>query len=135
MQKIFLILGSILAGLGVALGAFGAHGLKKVVSPENVAVYQTGVQYQMYHALALIRVGILSDRIYNGFISYAGVLFVAGIILFSGSLYLLTFLKIQESSATRFVGPLTPLGGLFFIAGWVCLLIAAVRTSNSIGKG
>src|ERR671938_505476 len=89
MQKIFLIIGTLLAGLSVALGAFGAHGLKKVVSPENVAIYQTGVQYQMYHALALILVGILSEKFFSAFVSYAGVLFVTGIILFSGSLYLI----------------------------------------------
>jgi uncharacterized membrane protein YgdD (TMEM256/DUF423 family) len=92
MQKIYLVIGILLSGLAVALGAFGAHGLKKIVSAENVATYQTGVQYQMYHALALILVALLSDRIYNGFVSYAGGFFITGIIFFSGSLYLIVSL-------------------------------------------
>lgn len=127
MQKIFLIIGTVLAGLAVALGAFGAHGLKKVVSPENVAIYQTGVQYQMYHALALVLVGILSERILNSYLSYAGVLFVAGIILFSGSLYLIVSLYAMNKTVPTAVGILTPIGGLFFILGWICLLVSLLK--------
>jgi uncharacterized membrane protein YgdD (TMEM256/DUF423 family) len=127
MQKIYLIIGIILSGLAVALGAFGAHGLKKVVSAENVAVYQTGVQYQMYHAMALILVGILSERIYNGYVTYAGVLFVAGIVLFSGSLYLIVSLYSMNKIIPTAVGILTPVGGLFFILGWVCLLVGILK--------
>ena len=127
MQKIFLVIGTLLAGLSVALGAFGAHGLKKVVSPENVAIYQTGVQYQMYHALALIIVGILSERLFSSFFSYAGVLFVAGIVLFSGSLYLIVSLYAMNKNVPTVVGILTPVGGLFFILGWLCLLIGILK--------
>lgn len=127
MQKIFLIIGTVLAGLAVALGAFGAHGLKKVVSPENVAIYQTGVQYQMYHAMALVLVGILSERILNSYLSYAGVLFVAGIILFSGSLYLIVSLYAMNKTVPTAVGILTPIGGLFFILGWICLLVSLLK--------
>ena len=127
MQKIYLIIGTLLAGLAVALGAFGAHGLKKIVSPENVATYQTGVQYQMYHALALILLGILSERIYNGFVSYAGVLFVAGVILFSGSLYLIVSMNAMNKTIPTAVGILTPVGGLFFILGWLCLLVGLLK--------
>ncbi|WP_121357087.1 DUF423 domain-containing protein [Flavisolibacter nicotianae] len=127
MQKIFLIIGAVLAGLAVALGAFGAHGLKKVVSPENVAIYQTGVQYQMYHALALMLVGILSERIINNYLSYAGVLFVAGVIFFSGSLYLIVSLYAMNKSVPTAVGILTPIGGLFFILGWICLLVSLLK--------
>ena len=127
MQKIYLVIGVLLSGLAVALGAFGAHGLKKVVSAENVAVYQTGVHYQMYHALALIMVGILSDRIYNSFVSYSGVLFVAGIILFSGSLYLIVSLHAMIKTVPTAVGVLTPIGGLFFILGWASLLIGILK--------
>lgn len=127
MQKIFLIIGTVLAGLAVALGAFGAHGLKKVVSPENVAIYQTGVQYQMYHALALVLVGILTERILNSYLSYAGVLFVAGIILFSGSLYLIVSLYAMNKTVPTAVGILTPIGGLFFILGWICLLVSLLK--------
>jgi len=127
MQKIYLVIGSLLAGLAVALGAFGAHGLKKIVSSENVATYQTGVQYQMYHALALILVGILSERIYNGFISSAGVLFVAGIIFFSGSLYLIVSMNAMSKTVPTAIGILTPVGGLFFILGWVCLIVGLLK--------
>jgi uncharacterized membrane protein YgdD (TMEM256/DUF423 family) len=127
MQKIFLIIGSLLAGLAVALGAFGAHGLKKVVSAENVAVYQTGVQYQMYHAIGLILVGILSERILNNYLSYAGVLFVAGVVFFSGSLYLIVSLHALNKSIPTAIGILTPIGGLFFILGWVCFLVSILK--------
>ena len=82
MQRLFLVLGSLLAGLAVALGAFGAHGLKKIVDAETLGIYQTGVQYQMYHALALILTGILADKIMSGLINYARLLFIGGIIFF-----------------------------------------------------
>ncbi|HYO22021.1 MAG TPA: DUF423 domain-containing protein [Flavisolibacter sp.] len=127
MQKIYLVIGIILAGLAVGLGAFGAHGLKKVASLEDVATYQTGVQYQMYHALALIFVGVLSDRIYNGYVTYAGVLFTAGIVLFSGSLYLIVSLHAMNKAIPKAIGILTPIGGLFFIAAWICMLIGVIR--------
>src|SRR5688500_1512575 len=97
MQKIFLILGTVLAGLAVALGAFGAHGLKKLVGPETVSSYQTGVQYQMYHAFALIIVAILIERwVNNQLLHYAGWLFAGGILLFSGSLYFLASMKAMD---------------------------------------
>ena len=127
MQKIYLIIGILLAGLAVGLGAFGAHGLKKVVSAEDVATYQTGVQYQMYHALALIFVGVLSDRIYNGYTSYAGVLFTAGVVLFSGSLYLIVSLHAMNKAIPKAIGILTPIGGLLFILAWVSLLIGVIK--------
>lgn len=127
MQKIYLVIGVLLAGLAVALGAFGAHGLKKVVSAEDVATYQTGVQYQMYHALALIIAGILTERIYNGFVSNAGLLFIAGIILFSGSLYLIVSLHAMNKAVPTAIGILTPIGGLLFILGWVCLLVGVLK--------
>src|SRR5690349_15772704 len=127
MQKIYLIIGTVLAGLAVVLGAFGAHGLRKVVTAENVATYQTGVTYQMYHALALILVGILSERLASQYLSYAGVLFVAGIVLFSGSLYLIVSLYAMNKSVPTAVGILTPIGGLFFILGWISLLISLLK--------
>jgi len=127
MQKIYLVIGIILAGLAVGLGAFGAHGLKKVASLEDVATYQTGVQYQMYHALALIFVGVLSDRIYNGYVTYAGVLFTAGVIFFSGSLYLIVSLHAMNKAIPKAVGILTPIGGMMFIAAWICMLIGVIK--------
>jgi len=127
MQKIFLILGTILAGLGVALGAFGAHGLKKIVPPETVSSYQTGVQYQMYHAFALLLVGILSERLSRSLINWSGVFFVLGIILFSGSLYLLASLKAMNKVGVSGIGIITPIGGLMFLAGWIFLLTAIIK--------
>ena len=127
MQRLFLVLGSLLAGLAVALGAFGAHGLKKIVDAETVGIYQTGVQYQMYHALALILTGILADKIVSGVINYAGLLFIGGIVFFSGSLYLIASLRAMNKVVSPAIGILTPLGGLLFILGWVLLLVALVR--------
>src|SRR5215213_8676213 len=112
MQKIFLVLGTILGGLAVVLGAFGAHGLKKMVEPETIATYQTGVQYQMYHALALILVGILSERIINSFISYSGLFFLGGVVLFSGSLYLIVSLHAMNKPVPTPINIITPVGGL-----------------------
>ena len=126
-MKLFLILGTILSALAVALGAFGAHGLKKLVDAETVATYQTGVQYQMYHALALLAVGILSFRFQNALISYAGFSFVGGIVLFSGSLYLISSFKAMNKTVPGFVYPITPLGGLLFILGWILLLFALLK--------
>ena len=127
MHKLFLGLGTFLAGLGVVLGAFGAHGLKKLVGPDTVATYQTGVQYQMYHAFALLLVGILYERLQSNLLNYAGALFIAGIVLFSGSLYLLVSLKAMNKVTLPWLGPITPVGGLFFIAGWILLLISVLK--------
>ena len=127
MRKSFLVSGIILAGLAVALGAFGAHGLKKVVDEQSVEVFKTGVQYQFYHALALILTGILSIHFSTKEINWAGTLFIWGIILFSGSLYAITAFKAMGSAVPKFIGPITPLGGVLFIAGWVSLLIAVIK--------
>jgi uncharacterized membrane protein YgdD (TMEM256/DUF423 family) len=127
MQKIHLILGSILASLGVILGAFGAHGLKQIVPPETVASYQTGVQYQMYHAFALFIVGILSERLSSNLVNWAGGFFVLGIVLFSGSLYLLASLKAMNKIGVSGIGIITPIGGLMFIIGWILLMVAIIK--------
>ena len=128
MHKNFLIAAAICGGLAVALGAFGAHGLESITTDEKILHgFQTGVQYQMIHALVLLAVAMLFEKFPGKWIRWAGMFFISGIILFSGSLYLLTFLKIQESSAVKLVGPVTPLGGICFIAGWLFLLIAAVK--------
>ena len=127
MQKIHLALGAILGGLGVVLGAFGAHGLKQIVPPETVATYQTGVQYQMYHAFALLVVGVLSERLSTNLTNWAGLFFVLGIVLFSGSLYLLASLKAMNKVGVTGIGIITPIGGLMFIIGWILLLVAIIR--------
>jgi len=123
MSKRYLRFGIILAALAVALGAFGAHGLKKLVPPETVTTFQTGVTYQMYHALALLLVGILTEKFNGPAIRWAGNLFLLGTILFSGSLYLLTALKATDSVGLGGLGIITPFGGLAFIAGWIFLLV------------
>jgi uncharacterized membrane protein YgdD (TMEM256/DUF423 family) len=128
MQKVFLLLGTFYAGLGVVLGAFGAHGLKQLVGPETVGTFQTGVQYQMYHAFALLFVGLLYERLPASMLNWACGLFVGGIVLFSGSLYLLAGLKAANKVGLTGIGLLTPIGGLLFIAGWLLVLIALFKS-------
>lgn len=127
MHKLFLVAGAALAGLGVILGAFGAHGLKQMVGPETVGTFQTGVQYQMYHAFALILVAILFERMPSAALQWAGIAFLVGVLLFSGSLYLLASLKAMNKVGISGIGIITPFGGLFFIAGWLLLLLAILR--------
>lgn len=127
MHKTFLILGTLLAGLGVVLGAFGAHGLKKFVGPETVGTFQTGVQYQMYHAFALLLVGILYERLPQAQLNWAGWLFAGGVLLFSGSLYALAALKAAGKVGLSGVGIITPIGGLLFVAGWSFLLLGLLK--------
>lgn len=124
MQKTYLIAGAICGLLGVVLGAFGAHVIRESVSPDTLAVYETGVRYQFYHAFALLAVGILSAWFPGKTLWAAGLLFLAGIILFSGSLYLITFMQSQGKEVSRGIGILTPVGGLLLIAGWILLLAA-----------
>lgn len=127
MHKFFLASGAAFAGLGVVLGAFGAHSLKQMVGPETVSTFQTGVQYQMYHAFALVIVAILFERMPTTGLQWAGICFMVGILLFSGSLYLLASLKAMNKVGISGVGIITPFGGLFFIAGWLLLIIAILR--------
>ncbi len=127
MHKIFVVTGAVFGAVAVALGAFGAHGLKQIVPAETVQTFQTGVQYQMYHALALLIAGLLYEKCSQRFIKFAGTFFIIGIILFSGSLYLLTTFKATETVGLEKFGLITPFGGVFFIAGWLCLFISAVK--------
>lgn len=127
MHRRFVATGALLGAVAVALGAFGAHGLKKIVAAETVQTFQTGVQYQMCHALALLLTGLLYEKCSQKFASLAGNLFIAGITLFSGSLYILTIGKAAEITALDKAGIITPLGGVCFIAGWLFLFFAAVK--------
>ena len=127
MQKLFLSIGAAAAGIAVILGAFGAHALKEKIAADQLQVYETGVRYQVYHALALIALGIIFEKFNNSMLSYSGYAFIAGIIFFSGSLYLLstrTFLGIES---WKFLGPITPLGGLCFIVGWVLMMLGVLK--------
>ncbi len=127
MQKFFLIIGIILSGLSVVLGAFGAHALKKVAPPDAIATYQTGVQYQIFHAIAILIVGVLAEKYANSFVHYAGILFLLGIVLFSGSLYVIVASVAHQFSLPTIINLLTPIGGLFFILGWVLLLAGVIK--------
>jgi uncharacterized membrane protein YgdD (TMEM256/DUF423 family) len=123
-MKLFLVLGSLNALIGVALGAFGAHGLKTRVAPEMLSVWQTGVQYHLIHALALLLIGILCQMMPDAsLVRYAGWSLQLGILLFSGSLYVLVL------SGVKSLGMITPLGGVAFLVGWLLLALAAWRHS------
>jgi len=127
MHKGFLVWAAALGALAVVLGAFGAHKLKELVPPETVSTFQTGVTYQFYHVFALLAVGILYAQIPAPQLIWAGRCFIIGILLFSGSLYLLTALKMTNNVGLRGVGIITPIGGLVFIAGWISLLLAVLK--------
>lgn len=114
-------LGALFAAIGVGLGAFGAHALKLRLSPEDLAIFEVAVRYQMYHALALIGVGAVAMRIDSSLVKAAGWAFVIGILIFSGSLYALL------GTGARMLGAVTPIGGVAFIAGWLMLSIAAFK--------
>ena len=121
MDRVFFLIGAVSAFVGVAAGAFGAHGLKERLSAEMLAVFETGVRYQMYHAFALFAAGWAASRWPGGLTTASGWLFVAGTVIFSGSLYLLTL------TGQRWLGAITPVGGLAFLAGWALLGAAALR--------
>jgi uncharacterized membrane protein YgdD (TMEM256/DUF423 family) len=127
MSKTFLVIAALLGALSVTLGAFAAHGLKKVVPPETVATFETGVRYQFYHTFALLFIGLLLERMQSQLLTWAGYAFIIGIILFSGSLYLLTALKATSTVGLKGIGIITPFGGLFFIAGWLLMLTAIIK--------
>lgn len=121
--KLFLTLGGVNAALVVALGAFGAHGLKARLTPELLAVYQTGVHYHLFHALGLLAVGFAAAPLAeSALLRWSGGLMLAGIVLFSGSLYLLSL------SGLRWLGAITPLGGASFIAAWTLFVVAVLRS-------
>lgn len=121
MLRSFLMLAAVFGFSGVGLGAFAAHGLKGRLTPEYLAIFQTGVQYQLVHALALLGVAVLANVLPGRLIGWAGALFCLGIVLFSGSLYALTLTGVAR------LGIITPFGGLAFLAGWACLGLAAWR--------
>lgn len=118
MSKAILLGGSVFLVLAVITGAFGAHALKGKLADDMMQVYKTGVEYHFYHALGLLLVGILSLQVPSALISWSGILLILGIVLFSGSLYLMAL------TGMKWVGAVTPMGGLCFIAGWVFLFFA-----------
>jgi uncharacterized membrane protein YgdD (TMEM256/DUF423 family) len=122
MHRPFLITAALLGALSVALGAFGAHGLKQVLDERSLAIFETAVRYQFYHVFALALTAIVYREYPGKGIRYAGMLFIAGIILFSGSLYLLAAFP-----QFPWLGAITPLGGICFISGWIALGVACMK--------
>ena len=128
MDKRTLALASVVLLLAVALGAFGAHGLKAVVSPEALGQWKTGVEYQFYHGLGLLFLAAFGSALPDGTLRLVRGLFIGGILLFCGSLYLLsTRVPFGTMGLTPVLGPVTPLGGLLFMGGWSLLLFRALR--------
>ncbi|WP_293373458.1 DUF423 domain-containing protein [Nevskia sp.] len=121
-SKWMVLLGALYGFIGVAFGAFGAHALRSRLTPELLAVWRTGVEYQFWHALALIAVGLLATTRPGPLANAAGWCFAIGVLLFSGSLYALTL------SGVRVLGAVTPVGGLLFLIGWALLAVHAART-------
>lgn len=121
MARLWLILGAACGFLAVALGAFGAHALKERLTPDLLAVWRTGVEYHFYHALALVLLGLFARQSSSAALNAGGICFALGILLFSGSLYALAL------TGVRALGAVTPLGGVLFLAGWACLLYAALK--------
>jgi len=121
MLRGFLMLAAFFGFTGVALGAFAAHGLKNRLTPEYLAIFHTGVTYHLVHALALLGVALLATQIPGRLVTWAGASFAVGILLFSGSLYVLTLTGVSK------LGIITPFGGLAFLSGWLCLGLAAYR--------
>lgn len=126
MNKRIIIIASVFGILAVILGAFGAHSLKRLISPANLEVWNTAVEYQFYHTLALLFLSTFS-RFRSRAINAASWFFTGGVILFSGSLYLLAVKDILNLSWISVIGPITPIGGLLFILGWLSLLVATLK--------
>lgn len=118
-----------LAALAVILGAFGAHGLKARISPEHLQIFETGVKYQFYHTFAIIVTALLLEKFNHAFTTYAAFSFIIGILLFSGSLYLLATRTLLGIENVSLIGPLTPIGGVFFILGWGLLALGVMKNS------
>lgn len=129
MAKSYLIAAAFSGMAAVILGAFGAHGLRAHLSPELMTIYQTGVQYHFYHTLGLLAVAVmLTQWPGSRALRWSGNLFLVGIVIFSGSLYLLSF------TGLRWLGAITPIGGLAFIVAWLMMLLAVWKDDNGGGK-
>ncbi|HRH67213.1 MAG TPA: DUF423 domain-containing protein [Bacteroidia bacterium] len=129
MQKTFFLTGALFGGLAVILGAFGAHALKSKLSADALLTFETGVRYQFYHAFALIIVALMAGKISSSLLNYSGICFIAGVVLFSGSIYLLATRELLGIDSWKSVlGPVTPLGGLCFVAGWIFLMIVILKS-------
>ena len=122
MERLFVMAGAISGAIGVGAGAFGAHALRAKLEPRMIEVFETGARYQMYHAIALLLVGWAASRWPGSLTTASGWLFIAGTVFFSGSLYAMALTNV------RALGAITPIGGVCFIAGWLCVALAAMRS-------
>lgn len=132
MHKGFIKTAVIFGALSVALDAFAAHSLKETISDYAVNIFETAVRYQFYHVFALLAAGILYKNFQNKFIQWSGILFIAGIIFFCGSLYALTYIKAAVMPGYNWVGAITPIGGLCFIIGWLFLFIGVSKRNGNL---
>ena len=128
MNKTFLITAALLGAFTVALGAFGSHGLKDKVSEYTLGIFETAVKYQFYHVFALLAVGILFQSYSSSWMLWSGRLFIVGTLLFCGSLYALTYFLSNGNESMKWLGAVTPFGGLCFITGWVCMAVGILKT-------
>lgn len=126
MNKRIILTAAFFGALAVILGAFGAHSLKNLVDDYGLSIWQKGVDYQFYHTFALLYLSTFA-RYKNKLIAISYLLFVAGIVMFSGSLYLMALKDVIGLKSTAILGPITPIGGLCFVAGWISLFVAAFR--------
>lgn len=127
MYRTALTTGAIFAALAVILGAFGAHALKAILDSTQLATFETGVRYQFYHSFALLATGIAYQFLPTKMLKWASTCFITGILMFSGSLYLLTMLKFGGDVGIKGLGMVTPIGGLFFILGWIFFLLGCLK--------
>jgi uncharacterized membrane protein YgdD (TMEM256/DUF423 family) len=132
MQKRFLVFSGISGAIAVALGAMAAHYLESkldgvLLTERNIQTFETAARYQMYHSLVLVAVVFLFEKFNPKMLAKAGYCFMAGIVLFSGSLYLLSTAKLMGLTTVKWLGPITPIGGLFFIAGWIFLALSPIK--------
>jgi uncharacterized membrane protein YgdD (TMEM256/DUF423 family) len=127
MHRGFLITAFIFGALAVAFGAFGAHALKELVSQRVIVTFETAVRYQFYHVFALIVTAVLYKEFTNKWIKAAGWLFITGLVLFCISLYMLCYVQATVQPGYKWLGPVTPVGGFAFIAGWISMMIGVVR--------
>lgn len=127
MNKTFLITAALLGAFTVALGAFGAHAIKEKVNEYTLGIFETAVKYQFYHLFALLAVGMLFQQFNSNWMLWSGRLFIVGIILFCGSLYALTYFLANNNDSMKWLGAITPLGGLCFIGGWICMAVSIMK--------
>ena len=131
MNKRFLKIAAFMGALTVIFGAFAAHAIKSRVNTETLSIFETGVRYQMYHVFAIFLVGIIYKEFPFKYMIWAGNLFLAGIILFSGSLYALTFFKANGNENMNWLGAVTPFGGTCFIVGWSLILLSLYQPKKT----